>query len=125
MIIRSKQIEYIEDISTNFVIKTRISLLKKALSNIASNAVNYTPANGKIYVHCNERTLMIDNSCIPLSETRLAGIYEPFYPGDKKNKMSNGLGLSIVKQIFGMLHIKYSFLPLENKEGMRFCVFFE
>jgi signal transduction histidine kinase len=120
MIIRSKQIEYVEKIPVDFFVQTRTGLLKKAVSNIISNAVNYTPGKGRIYVYCKGDTLIIENTCIPLSAAELDKIYEPFYSGNNDNKMSNGLGLSIVKQLFGMLHIDYRFEPLENGEGMKF-----
>jgi signal transduction histidine kinase len=71
-------------------------------------------------VYCKGDTLIIENTCIPLSADELDKIYEPFYSGNNDNKMSNGLGLSIVKQLFGMLHIDYRFEPLENGEGMKF-----
>jgi signal transduction histidine kinase len=123
MIIRSKQIEYLEEIPADFHVQTRAGLLKKAVSNIVSNAVNYTPVKGRIYVYCKGDTFIIENTCIPLSADELDKIYEPFYSGNNDNKMSNGLGLSIVKQLFGMLHIDYRFEPLENGEGMKFMVF--
>lgn len=123
MIIRSKQIEYLEEIPGDFFVQTRTGLLKKAVSNIISNAVNYTPGKGRIHVYCKGNVLLIENTCIPLSAAELEKIYEPFYSGNNDNKISNGLGLSIVKQLFGMLQIDYRFEPLENGEGMKFMIF--
>ena len=125
MIIRSKQIEYVEDIPSNLLLQTKAGLLKKAISNIISNAVNYTPNYGNILVHYSDKNgiLIIENTCVPLSSTELSEIFEPFYSGENENKISNGLGLSIVEQLFSMLHIKYKFIPLENKQGMSFRIY--
>ncbi len=125
MIIRSKQIEYVEDIPASILIQAKVGLLKKAISNIISNAVNYTPHDGTIFVSYTEESgiLIIENTCVPLSSMELSEIFEPFYSGENENKISNGLGLSIVKQLFSMLHIKYEFIPLENKQGMSFRIY--
>lgn len=125
MIIRSKQIKYIEELPADFSIQTRVGLFKKAISNIISNAVNYTPNNGNIRVSYEDKKgiLAIQNTCVPLSLSELNKIFEPFYSGENDNKMSNGLGLSIVKQLFSMLHIRYEFVPLENDEGMKFNIY--
>lgn len=125
MIIRSKQIEYVEDIPANLSIQTKVGLVKKAISNIISNAVNYTPNYGNIFVHYSDENgiLIIENTCNPLSSTELSEMFKPFYSGENENKISNGLGLSIVEQLFSMLHIKYKFIPLENKQGMSFRIY--
>lgn len=124
MIIRSKQIEYVEELPSDFLIQTKTCILKKAISNIISNAVNYTPNNGRISVSYKDENgiLIIENTCSPLSTEELSEIFKPFYSGESENKISNGLGLSIVKQLFSMLHIRYEFVPLENREGMSFRI---
>lgn len=125
MIIHSRQITYMQDIPSDFFIETRAGLLKKALSNIISNAVNYTPNNGRICISYEKKTgiLAIENTCVPLSQTELSKMFEPFYSGENNHALSNGLGLSIVKQLLGMLHIKYAFVPMENGEGMCFKIY--
>ena len=124
MILRSKQINYEEAILESISFATRKGIFKKAISNIVSNAVNYTPENGniKIYYSMDKRVLVIENSCVPISQSELECIFDPFYSGQNDNTMSNGLGLSIVKQLFELLHIGYEFVPTQDNKGMQFII---
>lgn len=124
MILRSKQIKYRENLPDEIPLMTRKGIFRKALSNIISNAVNYTPENGNISIYYNkdDNSLIIENSCVPLTDEELSLIFKPFYSGQNDNKMSNGLGLSIVKQLFAMLHISYEFVAAQDNRGMKFII---
>ena len=69
------QIEIIEDMS----VRLPENQLKKVLSNILSNAVNYTEAERHIKVKLKKSVLSIQNECVPLSPDELQYIFEPFY----------------------------------------------
>ena len=124
MILRSKQISYEETVLEHISFTTRKGIFKKAISNIISNAVNYTPENGsiRIYYNTEKSALIIENSCVSISQSELECIFKPFYSGQNDNEMSNGLGLSIVKQLFELLHINYEFIPTQDNKGMQFIV---
>lgn len=97
----------------------------KAVSNVLSNAVNYTAAGGKIWVYTEKHKLIIENECVPLSAEHLEHIFEPFYRPDfsrTRNSGGSGLGLYITAQILTAYHIRYSFIPF--KQGMQFTIFF-
>ena len=64
------QIEIIEDMS----VRLPENQLKKALSNILSNAVNYTEAERHIKVKLEKSVLSIQNECVPLSPDELQHI---------------------------------------------------
>lgn len=101
--------------------------LKKAISNILSNAVNYTEAGRKISVTLDGKKLSIHNECDALSPEQLEHIFEPFYRPDlarNRETGGNGLGLYIVQTILDKLHLKYRFVPMKKAKGMDFTIYF-
>lgn len=97
----------------------------KALSNILGNAVAYTP-NGKcVSVYLRAHMIVVENECTPISKEELPHLFEPFYrPDFSRNRETggNGLGLYIVATIFQTLNVQYSFVPMEQPQGMRFTI---
>ena len=97
----------------------------KALSNILGNAVAYTP-NGKcVSVYLRTHMIVVENECTPISKEELPHLFEPFYrPDFSRNRETggNGLGLYIVATIFQTLNVPYSFVPMEQPQGMRFTI---
>ena len=97
----------------------------KALSNILGNAVGYTP-NGKcVSVYLRDHMIVVENECTPISKEELPHLFEPFYrPDFSRNRETggNGLGLYIVATIFQTLNVPYSFVPMEQPQGMRFTI---
>lgn len=121
-----KNINMSIDYSNSLNINTDESLLKKALSNIISNAVNYTDSGKNINIYFNNNSLIIENECEPISKEHLERIFEAFYRAEfdrNKNTGGNGLGLYIVKQILNTLDIPYSFDATET--GMKFTMTFK
>lgn len=97
----------------------------KALSNILGSAVAYTP-NGKcVSVYLRAHMIVVENECTPISKEELPHLFEPFYrPDFSRNRETggNGLGLYIVATIFQTLNVPYSFVPMEQPQGMRFTI---
>jgi len=90
--------------------------LYKAFSNLVFNAVQYTPAQGRITVRWfrdhNGAPLSVEDTGEGIDEKHLARITERFYRVDKGRSRSHGgtgLGLAIVKHVLtqykGRLHI--------------------
>ena len=84
--------------------------LNQALSNLVSNALRYTPSNGKISIEAEsvvgaERNVLIrvKDSGAGIPSEDLPFIFDRFWRGDKSRTrgvhVSTGLGLSIVKQL--------------------------
>lgn len=102
-------------------------LLKKALSNILLNAVNYTEAGKYITVSIKGQSLSVANECNPIPPEHLKHIFEPFYRlnySRSQDTGGNGLGLYIVEMILKKLKLKYSFTTLSNNDGMIFTIQF-
>ena len=102
IIAKSKKINMNIDYSNSLNINTDKSMLKKALSNIISNAVNYTDNGKNINIYFEKNSLIIENECKPIEQNHLDHIFEAFYIAEfdrNKNTGGNGLGLYIVQQI--------------------------
>lgn len=126
IIAKSKKINMNIDYSNALNINTDKSMLKKALSNIISNAVNYTDNGKNINIYFEKNSLIIENECKPIEQNHLDHIFEAFYRAEfdrNKNTGGNGLGLYIVQQILKTLNISHSFESVQN--GMKFTINFE
>jgi signal transduction histidine kinase len=90
-------------------IRMNADLLDILLNNLFSNASKHNTPNGKVVIRLTENALEIKNTGkpVPLDETRM---FQRFYKGSLENE-SNGLGLSIIKQICDLAGITpiYSF----------------
>ncbi|MCL2856596.1 MAG: HAMP domain-containing histidine kinase [Oscillospiraceae bacterium] len=82
-------------------LSTDEAVLYRALSNIISNAVRYTPSGGEIRVSVADNRLIIENQCDRVPEDEVAKFFEPFYTRSQsrdKTQSGTGLGLYIVKR---------------------------
>lgn len=113
------------NISEAFTVLVPPKAFSSVLSNILSNAVNYTSDGGRIHVFFEKRCLIIENECTPLSAVQLQQVFKPFYRPDfsrARNAGGSGIGLYIVGQILTAYQIEHSFIPYKN--GMRFTIAF-
>lgn len=95
-------------------IKTDPDIFRRALGNLISNAVRYTPANGKISISVHTdgcgRYLSIENECDLIPQEELEKLFEPFYTcsySRSKTESGTGLGLYIVRRSLERLNIPY------------------
>ena len=114
-----KQLSYHEHVPGNIFIHTKKHLLSKVLSNIFSNAANYTPKGGQVRVTFKTSVLTIFNSCEPLSEEQVDEIWGPLMTQNTAEH-ATGLGLFIVKQLLRQLNIEFTFTAATDKTGMEF-----
>jgi signal transduction histidine kinase len=105
--------------------------IKQVFLNLISNAISYTPKNGKVDISLEkvdgQAKVTIFDSGPGISEADLPHIFERFYRGDKSRTHTAtsgfGLGLSIAKMITEKLGGK---IEVESKVGVgtKFIVYF-
>ena len=105
------------------------NLIKKAISNVIDNAVNYAPSGAKIQIDLNVQNqhpiLKVYNSGTSIDEEEVENIFGPFYRIEKsrnRNTGGSGLGLYIVHQILDLHQIAYEIKNLND--GVQFTMIF-
>ncbi|WP_213637631.1 ATP-binding protein, partial [Providencia rettgeri] len=80
--------------------------LRRAITNLISNAIRYTPKGDSISINISNVKegieLIISNPGIKIPEEHLAKLFDRFYRVDKSRQRKNegsGIGLAIVKSI--------------------------
>ena len=127
LIAEAKGVKFKIELSSDAFVYLPEGQLKKAISNILSNAVNYTEAGQSILVVFDKNKLSVSNECSVLPPEQLQHIFEPFYRPDLAHGQAtggNGLGLYIVQTILDKLRLKYQFVPMPNDRGMSFTIQF-
>lgn len=78
-------------------ISTDVCMLKTILENLISNAVKYTPENGKVSINISNRSLRITNTVGKKIDVK--DLKKPFIKGDeaRSNQSGSGLGLAIAE----------------------------
>ena len=76
----------------------------QVVTNLASNAVKYTPESGEIRVKIDKNggktRFSIENTAVHFTEEELLKVWDTFYRGDKsRHSDGTGLGLAITKNI--------------------------
>lgn len=116
---------FLTDIEEDCVIHGDMNFLQKAISNIISNAVTYSPEQERIEISLSGKTLKIRNSGVWIADADLNHIFDPFYradPSHSRETGGSGLGLYIVKTILDRHELKYN---MENTEqGICFTIYF-
>ena len=64
MIAKSKGIRIEMDVSEKFSVHYPISMIRKVISNLLSNAVSYTPKGGSIKIYIEEQKLVLDRKSV-------------------------------------------------------------
>lgn len=101
-------------------------LLSHVWNNLISNAIKFTPENGKIFIHAikSEKhiTVRIADTGIGMSEETKAHIFDRFYQGDTSHTTpGNGLGLTLTKKVLDILEGSIS-MQSTLGEGSAFTV---
>ena len=82
-------------------------MMRRAISNLLSNAIRHTDENQQININIEmmaskQIRLTIENPCKPIPQEHLTKIFDRFYridPSRQRNTEGSGLGLAITKSI--------------------------
>ncbi|ARU56089.1 signal transduction histidine kinase [Oleiphilus messinensis] len=116
----SRQISFQVD-GQNLTVQVDVMRFDMVLSNLLSNAVNYSPRGGVVQVVWGLQDhywwLSVSDQGTGIAESEMESIFQPFYQGAATRDgaiKGSGLGLSIVKECIQALngHVK-----VENKTG--------
>ena len=124
---RKRSIRIASDITVpeDFTMAVDTEKMERVVFNLMSNAVKYTPDNGRIRFGCREESgslvITVDNSGHGISSENIANIFDRFYQVDKVNPNGSGIGLSLVKA-FIELHGGTIGVESEEDKGCRFTV---
>lgn len=126
-LIVQKGLNWIENITSDIYMTGDKMLMQKAVNNLASNAVSYSPENSSIYLTAlaeeGKIRLEIENTGVHIPDADLPKLFDAFYRVDhSRNKKTggSGLGLYIVKTILEQHQAQYC---IENTErGVLFTV---
>ncbi|APH14886.1 his Kinase A domain protein [Clostridium sporogenes] len=94
--------------------------LKQAFINLLSNALKFTEDGGKVIIklYTSDKNIVVEvkDNGVGIKEKDLPFIFERLYRGDKSRHQfeGNGIGLTIVKNIF---QIHYASIDIESEEG--------
>jgi len=124
-----KQLNLVTELTDSLpVIMADNDQFKRALVNLVENAVNYTPAGGKVSIRSTFETetivIEVRDTGIGIDKDELPRIFEQFYRTEKGRSFSQsgtGLGLAIVKKI---IDIHGFTIDVESSlgEGTRFTI---
>ena len=92
--------------------------MSEAFSNIIKNSLQHTEPGGSIKISSEETNLSvnirIEDNGSGISKKDLPNIFERFYHGEKSDPNSNGIGLSLAKQI---INAQNGTISCESEEG--------
>lgn len=111
----------------DLVLTIDIQKLQTILDNLISNAIKFTPANGRIIILARHRkslvTIEIKDTGPGIKENHVIGAFEPFYRGEQPKSSlvaGSGLGLFIAKEAAMALKGEIKIIP--SQLGAHFIV---
>lgn len=128
--VTEKEITLTKDIVGHTTVLADPERVKQIMLNIIANAINYTPAQGRVEVSLIEKKEQVDfvvkDTGIGMEESEISRIFERFYRIDKarsRNSGGTGLGLAIVKHLVEAHHGEIS-VQSEKEKGSTFTITF-
>lgn len=114
-----KDIDFSVDVEERLSIKQDRPMLDLVWRNLISNAIRYTPENGKIHLEetfdAKHVVVRIKDTGCGISPVALPHIFDKFYQEDKSGHgQGNGLGLAMVKK---SLDIAGGTIAVESEKG--------
>lgn len=124
LLAREKELEVTFDWQGDHLVNADEARISQAVTNLAANAVQYTPRGGHIRaaIHARQGStcFLLENDCAPLSDEALAHLWDAFYrPDNARTGGGTGLGLAIAKSVITLHGGSCSARGTER--GVEFC----
>jgi len=106
-------------------------LLHELLTNLADNAIRYTPPGGSVLLRVRRVAdgvlLEVQDSGPGIEEAEYDKVFMPFYRAQaalETNPGGTGLGLAIVRDIAGLHGARLAMQRADSGRGLKVCVLF-
>lgn len=107
----------------NSTVQGRRDRLERAISNLLTNAIKFTPRGGRIVVESRDGTIAVSDSGPGIAEADLPFIFDRFWRSASARALpGSGLGLSIVAQVVAELQGSVSVERNPVLGGARFTI---
>ena len=110
---RQKQVAWVSDIQPGIDVQTDAALLRRVVSNLADNALKFTPQGGTIRLSLklagHRASIEVADTGLGIPEQDTARVFNEFYQvanTERDRQKGLGLGLSIVQRLCRMLGIE-------------------
>lgn len=117
---------FIVDVKDDVYIKADESKINQVIYNLINNAINYTGDDKKVYINLRKEgkdyIFSVKDTGKGIKKSELKNIWTKYYKNDKNHKrnvISTGIGLSIVKEILEKHHFEYG-VNTKEKQGSEF-----
>ncbi len=106
--------------SQSIFVDADIAMIERVIQNLVTNAINYTPENGQVYIDCKKEEkgviIQISNTGIGIKPEEIPHIFNRYYKTNNAvYKSGTGLGLAIVKNILDLHNAKITVESNPNK----------
>jgi len=130
IVLSNKQHNIIMDVAPDIWLMGDEKELHSALSNLAANAIRYTPVDGAITIKCHLDdsgiAFCVQDSGIGIAPHHIQRLTERFYrvdAGRSRERGGTGLGLAIVKHVLDR-HNAHLKIRSQVEKGSKFCCHF-
>jgi len=103
---RGLVIKYIDNVGVKFIVNTDINILEKAVFNLISNALKFTPEGGQIIILLDKRencyNISIKDTGIGIPKDKINKIFDRFHQLDNqisRKYEGTGIGLALTKEL--------------------------
>lgn len=122
----AEKYEFIVDLPDEVIIKADRAKINQVIYNLINNAINYTGDDKKVYISLKkenkEYVFSVRDTGKGIKKSEIKNIWTKYYKNDKNHKrnvVSTGIGLSIVKEILEKHGFVYGVISRE-REGAIF-----
>ena len=112
------------DINGSMHICADRALLKRAVGNLISNAINYTTTGEKIRILSENGEYQIINTGVLITQEKLKELKKSFVKGEESrgNQAGNGIGLTIVDEIMKLHGFKWQIESDVDKKEVKVSI---